>query len=100
MWFRNPHFCGSSDILFKQCQRSTRISVAGKGGGGRACVRRSQNFVFSLKKPAKLFRSVQFLASLISFYFEIVFYPASGEKIIKLAFKHSVKLGQKSTSKF
>ena len=33
MWLRNPHFCGSSDILFKQCQRSIRISVAGIGGG-------------------------------------------------------------------
>ena len=47
-----------------------------------------------------VFYSVQFLASFISFYFEILSYFACGEKIIRLASKNSVKLGEKSTSDF
>ena len=39
------------------------------------------------------FRTVQFLASFISIYFEILPYLAFGEKIIKLASENSVKLG-------
>ena len=51
----------------------------------------------SVKKILHMaFRSVQFLASFITFYFEILSYLAFGEKIIKLASKNSVKLGQKS----
>ena len=48
------------------------------------------------KKIYKALRSVQFLASFISFYFEILSYLACGEKIIRLASKHSVKLDVKS----
>ena len=36
----------------------------------------------------------------ISFYFEILSYLACGEKIIRLASKNSVKLGEKSASDF
>ena len=60
---------------------------------------RNQNF--SMKKNFnKAFRAVQFLASFISFYFEILSYLACGEKIIRLASKNSVKLGEKSASDF
>ena len=56
---------------------------------------------FSVKKKLhKALRSVQFLTSFISFYFEILSYLACGEKIIRLASKNSVKLGEKSTSDF
>ena len=52
------------------------------------------------KKLHKALRSVQFLASFTSFYFEILSYLACGEKIIRLASKNSVKLDQKSASDF
>ena len=58
-----------------------------------------RNF-FSEKKLHKALRSVQFLASFISFYFEILSYLACGEKIIRLASKNSVKLDEKSASDF
>ena len=48
----------------------------------------------------KALRSVQFLASFISFYFETLSYLACGEKIIRLASKNSVKLDEKSASDF
>ena len=51
-------------------------------------------------KLHKALRSVQFLASFTSFYFEILSYLACGEKIIRLASKNSVKLDQKSASDF
>ena len=66
-------------------------------------MRRSQNLeiVFSVKKKLhKALRSVQFLASFISFYFEILSYFACGEKIIRLTSKKSVKLDKKSPSDF
>ena len=44
--------------------------------------------------------TVQFLASFISFYFEILSYLACGEKIIRLTSKNSVKLDEKSASDF
>ena len=50
---------------------------------------------FSEKKNHKALRSVQFLASFISIYFEILSYLACGEKITRLAYKNSVKLGEK-----
>ena len=57
--------------------------------------------VFSVRKKLhKALRSVQFLASFISYYFEILSYLACGEKIIKLASKNSVKLVEKSASDF
>ena len=70
----------------------------------RGSMRRSQNLeiiVFSVKKKLhKALRSVQFLASFVSFYFELLSYLACGEKIIKLASKNSVKLKEKSASDF
>ena len=73
------------------------------GGGVGASKRRSQYLeifnIFSVKKKLhKALRSVQFLASLISFYFEILSYLACGERIIRLASKNSVQLGEKSAS--
>ena len=68
------------------------LRYLGGGGGG---MRSSENFS---EKKLHTARSVQFLASFISFYFEILSYLACGETIIKLASKTSVKLGQKSTS--
>ena len=65
-------------------------------------MRRSQKveiIVFSVKKPFhKALRSVQFLSSFTSFYFEILSYLACGEKIIRLASTNSVKLDPKSAS--
>ena len=67
-------------------------------------MRRSQNLeivVFSLKKKLhKALRSVQFLASFTSSYFEILSYLACGEKIIRLASKNIVKLDEKSAGDF
>ena len=48
----------------------------------------------------KVLRSVQFLTSFISFYFEILSYLECGEKIIRLASKNSVKLNEKSASDY
>ena len=63
-------------------------------------MRRSQNLeivVFSVKKKLhKALRSIQFLMSFTSFYFEILSYLAYSEKIIRLASKNSVKLDEKS----
>ena len=56
---------------------------------------------FSVKKNLhKALRSVQFLVSFTSFYFEILSYLACEEKIIRLASKNSVKLDQKSACDF
>ena len=55
---------------------------------------------FSENKTHKALRSLQFLASFISSYFEILSYLACGEKIIRLASKNSVNLGEKSASDF
>ena len=69
-------------------------------------MRRSQNLeilVFSVKKKNKLhktLRSVQFLASFTSFYFETLSYLACSEQIIRLASQNSVKLDEKSASDF
>ena len=82
------------------------VCVAGFlcGGGGGGSMRRSQNLeivVFSVKKKLhKALRSVQFLVSFVSFYFEILSYLACGEKIIRLASKNSVKLDEKAASDF
>ena len=54
----------------------------------------------SMRKLHKALCSVQFLASFISFYFEILSYLACGEKIIRLASKNSVKLNEKSAGDF
>ena len=60
----------------------------------------AQTAKFGEKKIHKALRSVQFLVSFISFYFEILSYLACGEKIIRLASKNSVKLDEKSASDF
>ena len=76
------------------------VFLCGEGGGGS--IRRSQKLeivVFSVKKQLhKALRSVQFLASFTSFYFEILSYLACGEKIIRLASKNCVNLDPKSAS--
>ena len=65
---------------------------------GRAC---AEAKIWRLKiKLHKALCSVQFLASFISFYFEILSYLACGKKIIRLASKNSVKLDEKSASDF
>ena len=76
------------DSETKPCQSNTHMSSFSFFGGEHA------------QKPKCALRSVQFLASFISFYFEILSYLACGEKIIRLASKNSVKLGEKSTSDF
>ena len=52
----------------------------------------------SVKNIHKALRLVQFLASFISFYFEILSYLACSEKIIRLASKNNLKLDEKSAS--
>ena len=64
-------------------------------GGGGESMRRSQNL-----EIFQALRSVQFLASFINFYFEILSYLACGEKIIRLSSKNSVKLDKKSANDF
>ena len=49
---------------------------------GGACAEAKIWRFFSAKKIHKALRSVQFLASFISIYFEILSYLACGEKII------------------
>ena len=67
---------------------------------GRACAEDKIWRISVRKKIHKALRSVQFLASFISFYFEILSYLACGEKIIRLASKKCVKLNEKSASDF
>ena len=67
------------------------------GGGGEHAQKPKKKLK---KKLHTTFGSVQFLASFISFYFEILSYLACGEKIIKLASKNIVKLGLKSATNF
>ena len=90
--------------VFKQCQSNTQMSggfFRGRGGGVHAQKPKfGDSRFFSEKKLHKALCSVQFLASFISFYFEILSYLACGEKRIRLASKNSVKLGEKSTSDF
>ena len=61
---------------------------------------RSPNLEIVKKTLHKALRTVQFLASFISFYFEMLSYLACGEKIIRLGSKNSVKLDEKSASDF
>ena len=91
--------------VFKQCLSNTQQSaVFFLSFSYRGSMRRSQNLeivIFSVKKKLhKALRSVQFFASFISFYFEILSYLACGEKIIKLASKNSMKLNEKLASDF
>ena len=61
--------CSESQIsVFKQCQSNTQMSGFFLGGEG-AC---AEAKIWTVKKKLhKALRSVQFLASFISFYFEI-----------------------------
>ena len=96
--------------VFKQIQSNTHVWVwgffflgGGEGGGGAACAEAKiwrYSFFSEKKKLYKALHSVQFLASFISFNFKILSYLACGEKIIRLASKNSVKLGEKSVSDF
>ena len=63
-----------------------------RGGGGGEHAQKPKIGDSVKKKLHKALRSVQFLASFTSFYFEILSYLACGEKIIRLASKNSVKL--------
>ena len=87
--------------VFKQCRSNTQMSgLFFRGGGGGAC---AEAKIWREKKPKKLhtaLRSAEFLASFISFYFEVLSSLAYGEKIIRLTSKNSVKLGEKLTSYF
>ena len=56
--------------------------------------------IWSEKNFIRHFARFNFLASFISFYFEILSYLACGIKKIRLAYKSSVKLNEKSTSDF
>ena len=73
-WFRKPNFC-------VQTMSEQYFWVFLYGG---ACAEAKMwRVLFSAKKKIhKALRSVQFLASFISFYFEILSYLACGEKII------------------
>ena len=91
----NSVFFKCSQFYAKQCQSNTQMSgyfwMRDGGGGGGACAEAK------IWKLHKAIHSVLFLASFISFYFEILSYLACGEKIIRLASKNSVKLVEKST---
>ena len=69
-------------------------------GGGEHAKKPKLGDFQGKKKLHKALRSVQFLASFISFHFEILSYLSCGEKIIRLASKDSVKLDEKSASDF
>ena len=98
--------------VFKQCQSNTQMSVFCFvlfcfvlfcfvlfcffwGGGGRTCEEAKIWRIFSVKKKIiRLF--AQFNFSRLSLAFISKYYLIScGEKIIRLAFKNSVKLGEK-----
>ena len=66
--------------------------------GGREHAQKPKFRDFREKILHEVLRSVEFIASFISFYFEILSCFACGEKIIRLASKNSVKLGEKSAS--
>ena len=69
--------------------------------GGACAEAKIWRVVFSVKKKLhKALRSVQFLATFTSSYFEILSYLACGEKIIRLASKNSMKLDEKSAGDF
>ena len=75
---------------FKQCQSNTQISGVFFLGGGDMCRCQNLEIRFSGKKIHKALRSVQFLASFVCFYFEILSYLACEKKIIRLASKNHV----------
>ena len=89
--------CSESQIsVFKQCKAIRRsLGDFWDGLGGK----HAQKPKFG-EKIHKALRLVQFLASFISFCFEILSYFACREKVIRLASKNSVKLGEKSANDF
>ena len=69
------------------------------GGGGRHAQKPKIGNYFSVKKRLhKAPCSVQFLASFISFYFEILSYLTCSENMVRLASKNSMRLDEKSAS--
>ena len=88
--------------VFKQSQSNTQNSGGFFRGGWEHAQKPKfgDRRFFSEKKLHKALRSVQFLVSFISFYFEMLTYLACGETIIRLASKNSVELGEKLASDF
>ena len=78
--------------VFKHCQSNTQMSVVffflffeRRGREHAQKPKFGDSRLFSAKKKLhKALRSVQFLASFISFYVEVLSYLACGEKIINL----------------
>ena len=89
-WFRKPNFCVQT-MSEQYSEVCFGFFCTGEHAQKPKCEK---------KKLHKALRSVQFLASFISFYFEILSYLAYGEKIIRLTSKISVKLDEKSASDF
>ena len=105
----SPDRCGrKANSERKSCGfKNIRIRVDGASDvwvflwvGVRSMRRRQylEKVFLSVKNIHKALRLVQFLASFISFYFEILSYLACGEKIIRLVSKNSLKLDEKSAS--
>ena len=90
-WFRKPN----ARVQRRSEQYLEVCFVLFLCTGGACAEAKIWRVVFSVKKKLhKALRSVQFLASFTSFYFEILSYLACGEKIIRLASKNSVKLDE------
>ena len=90
--------------VFKQCQSNTYLEVWDfffvRGEHAQKPKFGNSRFFSEKNWLHKALRSVQFLTSFISFYFEILSYLACGEKIIRLTSKNSVKLDEKAASDF
>ena len=98
---QNAKFNFSIQAMSKQSSDVCCFLLFFLGGGGACAESKIWRWsFFQRKKNHKELRSIQFLASFISFYFEIVSYLACGVRKIRLASKSSVKLNEKSTSDF
>ena len=82
------HLVQKVKFLYSSNVKATlaQMSVLFLEGGG-SCVEAKSRFFSDEKNADTVLRSVRFLASFISFYFEILSYLACGEKIIRLASK-------------
>ena len=87
--------CSSNVKAILRC-----LFFSGGSDGNMGSRQNLEIVVYSVKKNHKALYSVQFLASFISFCFEILSYLACGEEIIRLASKNSVKLGEKLAGDF
>ena len=90
---------GQNSVLFS-CSWFCCLGLESQVSVFNQCQSNTLHRFFSEKKLHKALRSVQFLASFISFYFEILSYLACGEKIIRLASTNSVNLVEKSAGDF